>query len=583
MSTLAYFPEVLPGELLYSVLARYHRHMGAPCSTRTMQSLFGRRLAIASPDLPGGLPALASRLPASAGITVDRMITTMTLLPYYSAFQPPAAREHALALLRVGETDGLLMSLGMAAFRIGRVTRLRFCCSCLEATLAQHGECYWRGIHQLPSVFVCPFHDEVLRLSTVDVTRLPRHEFALANRTTCPWNAPVLVRRVNSTGMCVLSSIARASASLLTDPGPARTFEEWTSWYRQRMYLAGLAASTKRMNLAQLESRMHSHLAGCGNAFVSIVQKGRFAGDWLASLVRKHRKASHPLYHLVLQDLLRCAGTREFPFGHGPWACLNPLAGHRGRHVITDVQQHRNHGHAVGVFACRCGYVYTRSLQEPSGQPGDPRFLQYGPRLRPALLDLIEAGCSLREVGRRLELDPKTVVRLSRLEGLVTPWAVAPAKPVPAVAHKVVRAVSTAAVSDARTKPCPVQRPPRRDWVAVDAASCDRIKAVAAELRSRIPPVRVTITEIERQLSGRGWFAKRRHKLPTALACLSAEAESLAAFRQRRVDSVLEEMTNLGQPLAPWRVLRRAGLTAAHVGLIRERIAVGSRRAQEAA
>lgn len=154
MTTLGYFPQVYPDELLYSVLARYHRHMGAPSSIHTMQALFGRRLVVAALDLPGSLPVLASRIPVARGLDADTIIDTMTLLPYYTAFQPPAMRAHARDALRCGNTDGLLVRLGMAAFRAGRITRLRFCHLCLEEMRVRYGEYYWRRVHHLPSVLV---------------------------------------------------------------------------------------------------------------------------------------------------------------------------------------------------------------------------------------------------------------------------------------------------------------------------------------------------------------------------------------------------------------------------------------------
>ena len=92
MTRLAYFPAAHPGELLYSLLARYHQHMGVPSSIHTMEALYGQRLVVASLDLPGHLGALADHLPPGAGWIALRMANELTLLPYYTAFQPAAVR-----------------------------------------------------------------------------------------------------------------------------------------------------------------------------------------------------------------------------------------------------------------------------------------------------------------------------------------------------------------------------------------------------------------------------------------------------------------------------------------------------------
>ena len=103
---LAYFPQIYPGELLYSVLARYHRHMGTPSPIQSMEALFGRRLIVASVDLPGYLQVLADRLPPNFGWTADRIIDELTLLPYYTAFQPPSVERLARKAMLRGQTDG---------------------------------------------------------------------------------------------------------------------------------------------------------------------------------------------------------------------------------------------------------------------------------------------------------------------------------------------------------------------------------------------------------------------------------------------------------------------------------------------
>ena len=86
----------------------------------------------------------------------DRMIDELTLLPYYTGFQPEGVSRRARIAMKSGQTDGLFDRLGMAAFRVGRVTRLRFCPECLREMQARYGETYWRRDRQLPGVLLCP-------------------------------------------------------------------------------------------------------------------------------------------------------------------------------------------------------------------------------------------------------------------------------------------------------------------------------------------------------------------------------------------------------------------------------------------
>ena len=212
MSALAYFPQIYPGELLYSVLARYHRHMGAPSPIQSTEAVFGRRLIVASIDLPGYVQALSGRLPPGFGWTADRMIDELTLLPYYTGFQPEGVSRRARIAMKSGQTDGLFVRLGMAAFRVGRVTRLRFCPECLREMQARYGETYWRRDHQLPGVLVCPEHGCPLRASGVSTTAWSRHVFVPADRMACPWNAPALMSSRNERVLAGLQRMRPATS-----------------------------------------------------------------------------------------------------------------------------------------------------------------------------------------------------------------------------------------------------------------------------------------------------------------------------------------------------------------------------------
>ena len=65
------------------------------------------------------------------------------------------------------------------------------------------------------------------------------------------------------------------------------------------------------------------------------------------------------------------------------------------------------------MFTCSCGYVYTRSFHPDTGKVGAPRFQAFDPSLAPVLREMVRAGYALREIARRLEIDPKTVIKLA--------------------------------------------------------------------------------------------------------------------------------------------------------------------------
>lgn len=567
---LAYFPQIYPGELLYSVLARYHLHTGETSPIRTMQTLFGRRMAIASIDLPGSLDVLAARLPPGRSLDVDRMLGDLTLLPYYISCQSPAVVRRTWRALRQGDVESVHMSLGLAAFRVGRVAQLRFCPICLDAMHRRHGEWYWRRDHQLPGVLVCPEHRSPLRLSRVTLPGRSRHAFIAADEHSCPAEAPALVPTLTGDELERLGQIAQASAGLLEGPHSPRSSSKWAEHYRRQMQRVGLAHSARRMKQHELHEGMRQYYGRCLQWLPRVMDEARFTGDWLPSMVRRRRKAAHPLHHVLLQCFLMARHDEKSPFGVGPWPCKNPLHHTRAKSCVRDLSIHRNHGHTVGVFTCSCGYVYTRMVTDGSMDPGPARFQAFGPLLEPVLRRWLDQGYGLRDISRRLALDPKTVVRLAMALELRIPWS-APRKirsvPDKSKVVHTPRSESSPHRSKPASKTCA-----RRDWEELDKALSGRLGTAAAAVRRRIPPTRVSMAAIERELGLHGWIGKRRAKLPVTTARLSRVAESIEAFQHRRLSWVLENFEAQDRPLIPSAVLRAAGLPTRRLEMVRTAI-----------
>lgn len=556
---LAYFPEIYPDELLYSVLARFHRHLGGTQPMQTMELLFGKRSVTASFDLPGHLSALAERLPSMRGLSIDQIIDTLTLCPYYTAFESRAVRGEARRAMRRGNVANLHLRLGLAAFREGRITTLRFCPECRAQMLAEHRELYWRRDQQLPTVIVCPVHGCSLAESTVSLTRTSRYLFIAARPENCPRNAIPLVSVSNATVLTCLQDLAKRSARLLQRPGAARTYEGWARVYRERLVEVGSASSSGWVGQSRLAREFLDFYGEALQYLPGLSTENPFPGDWLAAMTRKARHARKPLYHLLLQGFLTGRKRVESPFGRGPWRCLNPLATHRAKHPVTELHRHRNRGHVVGVFSCSCGYVYTRCFNPATGRLGPPRFQHYGPLLEAELRQLVAAGTSLRATAQTLRLDPKTVVSLARELDIPIVWQLRPSR------KELVRRQATTAWSrtpNARIRKRRARRmgSSRRDWPALDAALVVKVMRAASEIRRIKPPVRVSIAEIERRTASRGWFGKRAYKLPCTWTRIARLVESTRDFQGRRILWAIAELERVGDRVCASYVLRKAGL-----------------------
>lgn len=553
---LAYFPEVLPDELLYSVLARLARHTGGGGPAATMRSLFGKSTSVASLDLPNRLATLAARIDPARAIDADWLINRTTLFPYYTAFSTPAITAAVHVAMR---TDGgsVHLRLGVAASRVRKPSHLRYCVECAAAMSRDHGEQYWRRSHQLPGIVVCPEHMCVLSESSVLLAATNRHEFIAADARSCPVDGPRACEANVPRDIAILASITRESERILA--GDREPSDLSHAAYRARLAEIGLMRSDRRVDQVALAAKLwETHGDGLRH-LPSIVRDGR-CGEWLTEITRSRRKALHPLFHAVLRSFLASERmSRSSPFGQPPWQCLNVLADHHGRSVVTSVRHHRNRLTTVAVFECACGYAYTKCSHD-DGRVGPPRYQSYGPLLEPALRRLVVPGAALRSVARDVALDPKTLLREMASLGIGSLWACKASG----------RARSKRLEPRVPERRCKSRNAPlpRIDWAALDLQLVERLAREAAAIRDARPPLRVTPAEMERRLGRRGWLGKRRDKLPLATRQLTTLTEELAAFRLRRIDWIIARELRDGSPVMPWKVMRAAGLTLGHMPVI---------------
>jgi hypothetical protein len=83
-----------------------------------------------------------------------------------------------------------------------------------------------------------------------------------------------------------------------------------------------------------------------------------------------------------------------------------------------------------------------------------------------------------------------------------------------------------------------------------------------------IPPVRITVAELERRMDQRGWLLSRQDRLPKSKEYLDRVVESTEAFQLRRIHWSIAELERSGAQVKAWQVMRKAGLRSASLALI---------------
>jgi hypothetical protein len=279
MNAAPFFPVPLPGEIHFSILARYHVLGAGALSAQDREAITGSMnptllLAAGRNTLP-----LATYVAKRAALPRDQVLALHTVLPYYRPFVdlPGCALEAVPEYL--------------ASFRhVRSPTRLRYCPDCVEDSIKIHGQPYWRRQHQLPFVTVCVIHRQRLQ---------DAHEITQWNtRLPLPPSASV-ASDIEAVDVAE-EKFAKISNLLLTQSFPAHgvqaLLETWrASWYQHQMHEDG------RWKYLEILGFYRSKL---GDPLVDrlLIESGRDSPQeipWFLDFFERNGRMHHPVMHIL--------------------------------------------------------------------------------------------------------------------------------------------------------------------------------------------------------------------------------------------------------------------------------------------
>lgn len=365
---LSYFPKIYPDEVLYSYFARYHDHSKNGSCKQTMYELFGKVSAVAVVDLPGSLNEFHNNILHFNPPPLNEFINSHTLFNYYTFFQSTTIKATVLDYLKTGSKPGVIhLLLGIAASVIKDWMYLRFCPSCIKEDRKNFGEAYWHISHQLPKVYYCTIHQELLHNSNIKLRNPNKHEFISAEAAIL--SSLHLIDVFSPKTKQHLIKLSKESVSLLNKINEIE-IEELVAIYKYLLQVNGYANHFGKVNQQYFTQRFKNYY---GTEFLKQVDCDyeEFSDtSWVRSIVRKHRKAFHPIQHLLLLNFFNVSieelddfkGKRYQPFGSSPFYCLNPAANHFKQRVIetVNITTCTDTRRPVGTFSCSCGFIYSR-------------------------------------------------------------------------------------------------------------------------------------------------------------------------------------------------------------------------------
>ncbi|MGG2113415.1 TnsD family transposase [Lysinibacillus pakistanensis] len=595
---LSYVPNLYPDEILYSWFARYHDHSGNVSSKQTMKELFGNMSSVAVVDFPNNLEAFYKNIAHFNPPYINDLITNHTMYSYYTAFQSEEMKSRAINYIKTGGKPGAIhMFLGIAASTIKNWHYLRFCPNCVQQDREQYGEAYWHMSHQLPKVFYCHLHQELLHDSTIEFRNPHKHEFISAEKAEL--SMPHLITVFSPKLEQQLKMLSDESINLIRNVENVR-IHDFTRIYKYLMQISGYANHFGQVQQQYFAEQFKKYY---GEEFLSLVNCNfdEYSDtSWQRNIVRKHRKAFHPVQHLLLLQFLKVSfkdlgnfeGKCYEPFGQAPYYCLNPAANHYKKRVISKVAitTCTDTRKPVGTFSCNCGFVYSR--RGPDRDKEDTfkvgRIKSFGPAWQAKLMELATSGLSPHQIAQLLKCDYATVkkylsiskeessnINESPVDLLMQKEAewIELIKAYPNFTVTQLRATSPALYAWHYHNNCnwlkensprasiKVTVNERVDWEKRDLEILKLVKKAIQKLYAIEKPVYVNKSRVAKEIGQLSLLEKKLDKLPRTKAYLNKHLETREQFQIRRIKWACRKLyTEDENNLLAWKVRRLAGL-----------------------
>ena len=169
---IAYFPEIYPDELVYSVLARFYVHSGYVSYNSCFNEIYlsgsiRPDIAFMNQIVPEMRQQFERQIPW------EQVIWKHTMYPYYSRFADKDKREEAwLAMEHMGTAESIVQPKFSRILSLPQSREekhcLKYCPICAKRDRNLYGETYWHRRHQVRGLDICYEHG--CRLSDSDIS-----------------------------------------------------------------------------------------------------------------------------------------------------------------------------------------------------------------------------------------------------------------------------------------------------------------------------------------------------------------------------------------------------------------------------
>jgi len=293
----------LDDETFFSIVSRQHVFLRNRSAIDTLAQLFETKPTHYTHDFPCNLISLVSDAKIAWG-SAEKIISDRTIISLFFPFQSERCQEAIVASLSGSKLGSIKYKIGLVAGRFGGEHPLRACLDCLIDDRITYGMSYWHLSHQYPGVLICPKHGCLLRESTTNRQWSTQFKLAVPSEDELIEPAwPPVSDEVKS----VIVDLGNAARSL-AEYGKHSKFD--SSIVAQVYKTAVDSYGSERAQSSHEFSEFCAHFRQFW-PFFSLPSSSQEAAAYMDEMLRRPRRHSHPLKHLILIQWL-FGGFEEF-------------------------------------------------------------------------------------------------------------------------------------------------------------------------------------------------------------------------------------------------------------------------------
>lgn len=496
---LSFFPSPYPGEALYSIIARYHQRSGNSSFRQTAAELFGDKSTHSSVTLPMRLGNLAKQT-VSFGLPFEKLLYAHTLYPYYTTFSGEETAAQIYDWAKESKSGPVDCRLGIYGTRAKQPKYLRFCPECFSGELEQYKEGFWHLLHQTPGVLVCDLHHCPLMETKVTYYTKGSNEYvkAVPGMLFPAVYPPPLSPLAQQQAIQIAGDIRY----LYENYARARAAYKRYNGSFHKLFLRilqekELASGGSMLRLEKYRSAFLTFFAPDLLDRLGLDFDKQVGRPWIISMCRSDRNDFHPLRYVLLARFL-CNGLSEFITLAETYQPEKLVILPPQRKQVTGYEGKRKNYRSRWLKACEA-----------------------------------MSGASQSEIRKTAEAVYTWLNRHDK------EWL---------TQH-------------------PKERKPRggnqtyADWAGKDYNFSRRVFNAVLKLRLRPgKPVQITKAKLLQEIGCGMLPSKQYARLPLTAKAIMLEVEDRQAFRMRKIQWAVWELTARGEPVVKWHVMKLAGI-----------------------